>query len=210
MNELVRSLSQFISRDIFYILGGASVLASGLYALGELDRLGTSTPEYIFFAGLSYVIGYAVQDGLSLTPLVSTKGLSGSDPHNPNRFVRWLYRRFERKPWGHIPREFDRPKASRDLRRPGNEGLVIVYERVVTLKQIGTTMGPCFFLAGCFLLGRAAFVSRDPLDWSASLFAFAFGSLLLCLGWLKASQQVRYLYEQSLDAARASVSEPQP
>ncbi len=83
MNELVKALGRFIRRDLVFIFGGASVMISFLCYYGKWD----STPKIpepsslwiVFGVGIAYFIGYAIQDGSSLTPFVTT------DPNDPGR-----------------------------------------------------------------------------------------------------------------------------
>jgi len=58
MNELMRSLKDFIFRDIIYIIGGVSVLLRLLYAFGKIDDVFGEEPSVVivlYISGIGYV-----------------------------------------------------------------------------------------------------------------------------------------------------------
>ena len=65
MDEFIKSFKSFLYRDIFYILGGSTVILSFLYFLDLVQILKLETPLLVFGIGISYVIGYTVQETFS-------------------------------------------------------------------------------------------------------------------------------------------------
>ena len=66
MNEIIKAFSRFIGRDIPYLLGGASVIFSGAYLFGISFNEKIFTPYLVFICGVSYVVGFAIQEVFSL------------------------------------------------------------------------------------------------------------------------------------------------
>jgi hypothetical protein len=144
MDELVKTLRHFITRDIIYIIGGSSVLVSAMYYFEKLQDFQLELAGYIFFAGISYVIGYTLQDIFCLLP-----GFTTCPRMTPNKLQKWLYKRFNRKEW-------EKPNLGNKnyFELPGritNERMLAEHDRVITLMQIGTVVSPCFFISSLFI-----------------------------------------------------------
>lgn len=188
MGELVKALGRFVSRDLIFVIGGGADVLSFLYLFNRLPSPCLPAAYYVLGAGLAYVVGYAIQD-LSCIIGLSTM----ADYFEPNRFVRWLYRRFTAESWSDIP-SFDTIVAQREVY--ANQTAAELLERVTSLRQVGTTMGPCALISSACLLTRA--LSSGQLHWRCfdiglAVAAAVLGVGLVCLGWLKGAQQVRWL-----------------
>ena len=196
MAELVKAVKQFIYRDILFILGGASVILSWLYLFDSplLPRgwkfdANIPVPFYLIGAGFAYVLGYVVQDFFSIFRITTT-----AHRFTPWCILQWIYQRFEHRPWRAIP-ELDPATALFTIDTRAGEHVVARHDRIVALMQIGTTVGPCWVVAGVPLIIRAY-----TFQWEAKVTALAAavvlsGGILIILGWLKAAQRVRFLYE---------------
>jgi hypothetical protein len=186
MGELVKILGKFFSRDFLYILGGASVLFSVLYAFDKNIAGAYPVEIKIFVVGVCYVLGYLIQDVLSLTPLITT-----SQP-KPKSFLKWIYKRFTKKNWERI-HEVDYAITRIELTKKYQVKDLEDLERLISLKHIGTTMGSCWLVSGLILIVKGIYSKIIHTD----LFGFivlALGVLLIILGWLKGMQQYQLLY----------------
>jgi hypothetical protein len=147
--------------------------------------------------GSAYVIGYAAQDLLSLTRLVTT-----STSVDPGRFVQWLYKRYKGKCWR---------KPNREIKRADREWLYVYaseeslseLHRMIFLKHIGGTMGSSWLLCALLLFVRF-FVLKVELCLSKSeLLSITIGLIgltvlslgLLALGRVKSEQQKLFMSE---------------
>lgn len=74
MNELIKSLKDFIFRDIIYIIGGVSVILSLLYAFDEMDVIGKKPSIFtvLYIAGIGYILGWLIQTIFSVFHIVTT------------------------------------------------------------------------------------------------------------------------------------------
>jgi len=193
VNSLVKALTKFFLRDLVYILGGGSIILSLLYVYGKLPAGNLGIITYFIGIGLSYAIGYAVQDVLTLLRLVRTKaGVS------PNKFAAYLYRFFERRPLDFqtvINQQYE--DAKRWLYKEAPERFRIDHERTESLKQIGTVLGPCFALAGIVVLFGGSIKTNVPFNVALGVGAILLGIALWCLGWVKVTQQAQYLLKKA-------------
>lgn len=148
MDELAKAFKDFIARDLIFIIGGSSVVLAFLYLFDcfhPYDRF--PVPYYLIAAGIAYTIGYALQDFFCLTPLVKTTYLY---PTPSNCFVQCLYSRFLRgKPWADT-QGLDLDRADDWIKEKPHQRAE--YERIITLMQVGTTMGPCSLVSGVLVL----------------------------------------------------------
>src|SRR2546425_8762342 len=195
MGELVKAINQFIYRDLVYVFGGGLVLLSAFYAstrfsFHELKDI--PTPIYILAAGFAYVLGYMLQDLFSVLQVVTT-----TYRFEPWPILKCIYERFEHQPWPweSVP-QFDPAAAFRKISNAGSEHERKEVERIISLMVVGTTMGPCCLISVVPLLIR---LCRDRTSWffDASLVAtlLVASVTLIGLGWLKAAQLMRHVYE---------------
>ena len=200
VSELLKALQKFLLRDLSFVVGGSAVVVSFLFVYGKLDNLVLSAPILFLGTGLSYVIGYAVQEWATIFRCVRTKA-----GVKPPRLAKFLFRIFERKPpdW--------KPQCRNDYKK-AKEWLYLTttpqryrddHERTESLKQVGTAVGPNFLLAGIILL--IGVISNHlkwyfvPFNVAVMLCLLFLGLGLTLLGWLKVTQQAEYLIENYHD-----------
>ncbi|MCI0552511.1 MAG: hypothetical protein L0287_16295 [Anaerolineae bacterium] len=138
---------------------------------------------------IAYVVGYAVQEFFSLSQFTTT-----ATCFIPPNIVQRLYHLLERRTWKQ-PSEFDQDDARTKIDTHGLPRMHDRLERTITLKQIGTTVGPCAILSGIIIF-IGAFKESNPhmyFDLTIAIIAFVFGIGLVGLGWIKACQQMLYI-----------------
>src|SRR4051812_44411544 len=140
MDELAKVVKQFLYRDAAYVVGGSAVIVAFCYLFDRQDLLQLSTAGYFLLGGIGYGIGYAVQDGLSLTRLVTTTMV-----HDPRPFVQWLYERFSREPWRQIDRDEARRAVDTVMKEDGHFAEEL--KRIENLIIVGTALGPTGLVA---------------------------------------------------------------
>ncbi len=193
MDDLVRSLRRFIARDAIFIIGGSAVVLSFCYAFDRLWILDMPKPLYLVAAGFAYVLGYVIQDGAGLIRLITP-----AHSFSPWPIARTFYRLHTKREWQEIA-PFDGEEALLQIERAAvreggiPEATLARLERVVALRQVGNTLGPCCLVSFGFLVYRAGrFV--DPFDTALAIAVLGVGIVLLMLGWLKGAQQVELVH----------------
>ena len=182
MDQLFAALRRFLTRDIVFVIGGGALVGAFLHLFDRLPTTADSLILYALLAGLSYFLAYALQDSLSLTPLLTTTAVT-----NPTQFVRWLYRRYERRPWQPVPAELDE-----SYHRFPNDEQWAEFQRIVTLQLIGTAGGPC--LVGCSVLFLVRWcIHCIQFDLALTVVSVWLGLTLVCLSWLKAAQRAQFV-----------------
>jgi hypothetical protein len=198
MNDLIQLFRNFIYRDLAFLLGGSVVIGSILYALHKclsVHLVGTLQDKpYLLFllALLAYVVGYAVQDfGAFFLFRPTFTGYV----FEPNRFWKFLYRRFTGSSWtaltfAHGPQDalqftihMDRlgiPKAT--LRK---------LERILSLKVISMCVGGCSALSALFLF-VTLMCNFAAVNVVAAILFLILGGALISLGWVKALQEMQF------------------
>jgi hypothetical protein len=201
MTDLVSLFRNFIYRDLAFILGGAIVLLSAFYALRScalaslhsLPNKPYDQPYILFlFTVLAYVVGYTVQDfGAVLIGLTYTAYI-----HEPGRTSQGLYRRFTDYEWkplssfadleamhefGIQMHKLNIPKATlRDL------------ERIRSLKVFSMCIGGCSYLSALIWLIKWGCNLSVTMNLIAAILLLAFGIASICLGWVKALQEIQF------------------
>jgi hypothetical protein len=167
MNELVKTLKNFIVRDMIYIVGGVCVIVSFLHLHGYLKKViskDTNVAVYLFIAGLSYPVGYCIQEVASLIKIVTT----GHD-FEPGRVRTKLYERYTGSTWSIFSdikdgdRKKRREKIVKELDKAGRifqcldaeNSIRTELERIISHMQIGTAIGTCAVVSGLLLLFKA-------------------------------------------------------
>jgi hypothetical protein len=69
------------------------------------------------------------------------------------------------------------------------------HERIESLKQIGTALGPCYLLAALILLWKKTF-NPTEFEYAMSRGLLVLGMILILLGWLKVTRQSQYLIDR--------------
>ncbi|SRR6266404_1367023 len=186
MAELFKAFEKFLFRDISFVLGGSILLGSVTYVFNRLPSGDVPAFKYFIWVGISYAIGYSVQEIFTLAHIVRTKAA-----FSPNWLGYLLYRIFDRKrPKPINAAEYER--AKKWLYEEAPERFRNDHERIESLKQIGTVLGPCFLLAGSILLWKKTF-NPGEFEYVASRGLVVLGLILILLGWLKVTQQPQYL-----------------
>ena len=95
VEEIVTIFRDFFYRDLFYVVGGVSVIGTFFFVMGKLDQLRNADGATTFFViVISYVVGYATQEALTLAKLVRTTY------ERPSYVIRYFGRRFApADPW---------------------------------------------------------------------------------------------------------------
>ncbi len=197
MGDLVKAFERFITRDLMYVIGGASVIVAVLHVFGRIPaELGGW--QGLYAAGLGYVVGYVLQEVSSVVGIVSTKATKPMPAT-----ARWVYRRFEGQTWpddlGIVPAEFTKAKLKIDS--TGSPRIQARLERIIGLKQVGTTIGPAMLLVA-LILAIGLLVGFTWFDVVLSGSALVIGVILVELGWLKNGQELLYVRDcaESLEA----------
>ena len=199
IDNILKAFTKFVFRDSVYIFGGGAVIFSILYIYNKLPEENLTPIETIGMIGVSYAIGYAIQDLFTILGLVRTKAAV-----SPCRFAKYLYRRFERRKPDYPKIEADiYENAKRWLYSDAPERFRADHERTESLKQIGTVLGPCFSISGLLPLLKiliSSFIpikaTITPFEATISIGAILLGIILWCLGWLKVTQQAQYLLKK--------------
>ena len=185
ISDLPKSVRDFLTRDLVYIVGGGTVLTSFLYSSNRLPNGDIPVAFTLLGIGLSYVIGYAIQDLFSISRIVTTAQVP-----KPNRFLKWAYERFENRPWEDLPEcSFDdvdhavQSFLDNDLYRAH-------YERTISHLMLGATIGPCMLIAALFVFVRWCY-HRNLFDFVLFALSLLLGCGLVILCWLKAIQIAR-------------------
>ncbi len=182
MGDIFRAFEKFLFRDLSFLLGGSVLLYSIICRFDHLTLRELYAYEYFIWAGISYTIGYSVQDLFTLLRIVRTKA-----DLPPSWIGRRLYYRFEHKYPTQQINSNTYKKAKQWLYEKAPERFRYDYERIESLKQVGTAVGPCFFLAGLLLISHC-------MLWIAIGLA-VLGIILILLGWLKVTQQPQHLID---------------
>jgi hypothetical protein len=203
MERSIRALGTFLTRDMIYVLGGFSVYMSFVTVSGQDVSifLDDEIPgiALLFFLGLSYVIGFAVQELFSFLRLVTTSAL-----FEPGRIVRFLY-------WCYVHEEW-RPTESLDPYLACvkiNEARLTPQtfneiERTVRLLLFSATTGSCAVLSGLIF----AYGALRTSDWSRGVdivSILVLGVTLLLTNRVKAAQYRSFvctLYSRIVEGER--------
>lgn len=162
INELIKALKDFIVRDIIYIIGGVSVILCLLYAFGKICDVFGKEPSVVvilYIAAIGYVIGWLIQD---MSALILGNLMTTSLNYKPGTFIQKRHLKFisgkEKDCWKGIPDEnFDEIEASIKINKEEGRNLAQL-ERFVCLMQIGTTIGPCWFVSGVILFFKSLLI----------------------------------------------------
>ena len=201
MDELVKTLKDFITRDLLYVVGGGTVGLAFCYLFEVTLPPSPSTAATLLAAGIAYGVGYAIQDGLSLTPIVTTAPVV-----DPGLVVRFLYQRFARTGWVAIDREtfnlaqeaFTTIASDRDYAQ---------WNRIVSLKHIGSTLGTSGLVAAGLLAAVAVRSKGDTFAVALAIASLILSLTLLGLSWVKGAQQSQFVlsvYQRHLAAQAGS------
>lgn len=208
MDELIKSLRYFITRDFIYMVGGASVIASFLYRFDRLPSEKTHAAMLIFAAAISYVLGHAIQDiSAVLLPFMTTqeqvylKTEVEGVTKNINKRAKRLYEKFTRRKWEDVEKKVydDMLRCFREFSENEKYKIKWVeYQRLITLQMLGTTMSPCAFLSGILVLTKWL-TSHTGFDITLGVVSIILSLGLLCLGWIKGAQGVQFVIDTGIN-----------
>lgn len=186
MSDFLKAFERFLFRDLSFIVGGAVVLGSGMYVCGRFPTAELPAFAYFVGAGVAYAIGYAIQEFSTIFHLVRTKA-----GFSPNLLGKALYRCFDRKAAVAVDAtEYE--EAKKWLYEAAPQRFRDDHERIESLKQVGTALGPSFVVAAAILLSKN-WLSQVPFELVAASSLAGLGLALWLLGWLKVTQQPQYL-----------------
>jgi hypothetical protein len=138
LKEILKPIKDFLTRDVIFITGGSLIFSTVIYIRGwEINYEKIPLPIYIAVALFSHSVGFAVMqlfNGLRITNITTI--------HNPNAIDRLIYRIFARRKWVAI----ENPSGATWLAATPLPYDQAQKDRIITLKHIGATMGPCAFL----------------------------------------------------------------
>ncbi len=190
MEEIGKVLGRFATRDIPFIVGGVSVIFSFLWLVDIPIPINPSISIVIFTAGIGYVIGYAIQDGLRLISLVNA-----SVEIKSNKFLRFCYARWMQRPWM-VDSEFDAVAEYFRMYQELNTESLAPIDRIISLKQVGNAVGGSWLVC-CFLLLAKSLAVPSRISWALCLATGAFSLLLILLGWLQAMHLNEILFQRN-------------
>jgi len=201
MDEFFKALRHFLFRHLLFLAGGGSVVLSFAYAFGRLPARTDHGSIFLILAGISYVVGYALQDlCCTLFPCWTTapKKINQWLKTNPKnwrrRCFRRLYFKYTGDRWHNIPRFFDFQKAEELL---SDERHIVWLERIVALLLISTIFAPCFLVSSVLLLTKMICRNWDCFAFFLAMAALIMVPILGMLGWIKVGQLAQYLFKQS-------------
>jgi len=211
MNDLVSLFRNFIYRDLAFILGGSIVLVSAFYALRACVGLslpslsGNQQPYFLFlFTVLAYVVGYVVQDFFALLPWKPT--FTGY-VFEPYCLWKCLYDRFTGSTWKKPSFAENTDEAVRFAIRMYEpkavpKSTLRELERTRSLKVFSMCIGGSCSLSAVIWLIKWGCNPPAKINLIAAILLLAFGAASICLGWVKALQEMQF-YE----AANAVIEE---
>jgi hypothetical protein len=180
----------------FTVRNLVSIIISFLYTFDRLPTQNIGTALVLLCVGVAYAIGYTIQDGLSLTGIVTTQNIK-----EPGLIVKWLYKRFTNEEWKPVG-GIDVDKATDFVTEDKAEQELGEFQRIVTLRFIGTVVGPCAVISGILVVIKWLFERRATCDKEAAfdfwlaLAALSLGVVLMALSWIKGAQQTQYAVER--------------
>ena len=186
INEIIKSLEQFITRDLTYITGGSTIIISFFYCYDYNYGNKIQMIFQIYAIAISYILGYVFQELFCFLHITRTN----CSLYNPGWLVRKIYKLYVRKDLGKI-KTFDQLEYEIKILQHSSKDVVGEYQRIITLKQIGTTIGPCLVIASIFICIRVI-RTKSIIDIILLLQSLGIGMILISLGWLKLAQQCEY------------------
>ncbi len=177
VDDWARMARHYAARDAALIIGGTSLLLClrfcfpdvAFYIVGS----DVSGPDYLLLVGIAYVLGYFVQEALSIVS--PTRVTTSTHMERPGRCLKWAYERctHAKLEWSQL-RDYDEDDATIYINRKQSERNQADYERMTAHLVMCMAIGSCWMLAGCILIVRALFVSSSNV--------FLFGGVMLGLG----------------------------
>lgn len=186
MDEIIKAMQRFLARDLLYILGGGSVIFSALICFQITLPENPGAFVLIFTAGIAYVIGFAIQELISLTPFLKTAHFK------PKKFTKWIYKVFNSMTL-EVNDKIDNISPFIHTYQNLNERQIEQIERIINLKTVGAAMGSNWLVASVFLAIHAVRQPSILTIFMAVSVAFL-GIFLLIIARVKGAQQMHMFY----------------
>ncbi len=202
MIDIPKGLAQFLARDLVFMAGGSGVTASFLHWLDRLPDKETPAPYFFLALGVSYAVGFALQESFTAIGLVTTRNV-----YKPRRILKWLFRRYDHLAWRDSISQTDDAQLRRFFQdTEQSEQWWATHQRIITHMMIGTTLAPCALVSAILLLKKSWPVFGRCLETEARAMGLACLALALLLwpfGWLKAMQKtVREVQQFEANSAK--------
>lgn len=203
MEILEKSLNKLLTRDIFYIIGGVSIILAFLFYFDKFSF--NNKIEYytvILILLISYVIGYLTQEFLSLFRIVRT-----TLPKYVMSIDRILYKIFTGLECI-SPKEGktkDTEKNNYQILDTDLQGVFLkgkdleklyYHKRIIDLKQIGSTIGSNWLI--CSIIIFLKYFQNKQADSQfilvLSISIFIFSVIAIIVNRIKLTQQIEFVY----------------
>jgi len=186
---LLKALRNFLARDVIYVLGGFCVLVSITFMTGGGDPFGEERKAiWLFIVGISYIIGFSVQELFCFIRLVTT-----SARFKPGPVVRVLYRLYMCEKW-QPTEDFDQYAASVKISEARlSHQTTSDLERITRLLLLTATMGSCALLSGLTVALKSISVDYQEAFY-LSILIVLMGVVLIATNRVKAAQYRRSMY----------------
>ena len=194
MTDLVSLFRNFVYRDLAFILGGSIVVVSILHAFDiSLHRLQDQPYTLFLLTVLAYVVGYTIQELVALLPWRPT--FTGY-VLRPGRLSLFLYWRFTCLGWQPLTFARSGEEVLRFVIRMNRlvipEPTLRELERIRSLKVFSMCVGGCSILGALIWLAKGIANPSGVIDWIAVILLLIFGTASVCLGWVKALQEMQF------------------
>ena len=191
MNSVIKALQQFLTRDLLYVLGGSSILLSIGWYFGLAVPEKSNNAILFFVIGIAYVIGYLIQELVSLTPILTTSHFE------PNKFISWLYQKFTNHELV-LSEKMTNNTAFVELYSQMEDRQIQQIERTITLKHIGSTIGSNWLISSIFIVLKAM-ETKENLHTFVAIAISSASVFLLILAWIKGAQQMQ-MFSEALES----------
>lgn len=184
IKEAFQTFGKFIYRDMLYVIGGVTVLLAIQYSF-DGPTISSNTPTLIYIGFVAYVIGYALQELLSIVGLVTT-GYRKLKPYQ----LRIAEKFAPDEDWGDLldPRCIRLGKLRQCVDAHGPEDTKKRIERTINLKHLGAS-GASFIVAAPILLFGAYRHEWNPWALALGISALLLALILGLMSHIKSAQQ---------------------
>jgi len=195
MNEFIKAVSKFISRDVSFVIGGGSIIGSFIF-LFDPKLLKDLQPLPIWFllflAAVAYVVGFVTQEGFSLMSIVTTAAISPG-----KNYLKHLFEVWDRSKW-EVPDYFNDLKWYLSVLDSGdkNQRLIDCIERIINLQIMGAAVGSSWFVSTVLLTVKSC-LEPEPVNIAMTFFTLMFSVVLIECSWLQGMMRRKALFEES-------------
>ncbi len=184
VKEVFGALKDFIYRDLFYVVGGTSVLLSTTFAFDIPINYEGWIGVYLAIFG--YVVGYALQE------IVSIMGITTTTYPKSYNLVKWFGRRFApSEDWESLPlvENIDLSVLRKCLDQHCGESCQKRINRTINLKQVGSSMASSLLATTAILIVAAINHPDDSWYVPIAIASFLLFLFLVIVNWVKQTQQ---------------------